>query len=220
MQPLALLVLTMPMFAPCAATTALTGAYIEARTCDIWTAPCFANAEINLAGKHAIMGWNVERGSFQGVDLQGLSVVAVVASTDTLGFPQAGPSKAVVFVDKDATQRQKDALVRLAKNRAGNLLDHVALVEPAAIEIHVCDCSGGTCGSLRVGEIARIETRCVDVTHDKACGNESALYPPLALGTKVQPAVAVEHRFDGKMFNQTWKEADRRGAYVGKFEIR
>ena len=34
----------------------LSGKYIEARTCDVYTAPCFANAEMNLTGKHAVMG--------------------------------------------------------------------------------------------------------------------------------------------------------------------
>ncbi len=34
------------------------------------------------------------------------------------------------------------------------------------------------------------------------------------------PAMASEHTFSGKGFNETWSDADRRGAYVGKFEVR
>ena len=40
----------------------LTGQYIEARTCDIWTGPCFANSEMNLTGKNAVMGWKIDKG--------------------------------------------------------------------------------------------------------------------------------------------------------------
>ena len=50
----------------------LSGQYIEARTCDIWTAPCFANAEINLAGRNALMAWRIDQGKLDDVDLQGL----------------------------------------------------------------------------------------------------------------------------------------------------
>src|SRR5206468_4908959 len=68
-----------------ASAAELTGKYVEARTCDVYTAPCFANAEMNLAGKHAVMGWRVDQGAVDGVKLDGLSVVAVVAASDTLG---------------------------------------------------------------------------------------------------------------------------------------
>src|ERR1700716_2603598 len=77
----------------------ITGQYIEARTCDVWTGPCFANAEMNLGGKHAVLGWKVDKGAFNGVQLDGLSVVAVVAASDTLGLAQTGSAQAVLIVD-------------------------------------------------------------------------------------------------------------------------
>src|SRR3982074_2167679 len=66
----------------------ITGQYVEARTCDIWTAPCFANSEMNLTGKHAVMAWKVEKGIVNGVRLDGLGVAAIIAATDTLGMKQ------------------------------------------------------------------------------------------------------------------------------------
>src|SRR6516225_10584451 len=62
----------------------ITGKYIEARTCDVWTGPCFANAEMNLGGKHAVLGWKVEKGIVNDVRLDGLTIVAVVSASDTL----------------------------------------------------------------------------------------------------------------------------------------
>ena len=35
----------------------VTGQYLESRTCDVWTGPCFANAEMNLGGKTALLAW-------------------------------------------------------------------------------------------------------------------------------------------------------------------
>ena len=198
----------------------LTGQYVEARTCDVYTAPCFANAEMNLAGKHAVMGWRVDQGTVDGVKLDGLSVVAVIAASDTLGLKQTGPSKALIIVDDKANSAQRDALVRLARREGGDLITNVIAVDSAPIELSVGQCKEGGCSSLTVGKVARIETRCVDPQHDKICGNESAFYPPLSKDVQAQTAVALEHSFQGKGFNETWKEGNRRGAYVGSFSIR
>jgi hypothetical protein len=195
----------------------LSGKYIEARTCDVWTAPCFANAEINLAGKHAVMGWKVDQGTVNNVDLKGLSVVAVVAANNTLGLPQTSPAKAVLIVDSKANAVQREALIRLAKEQAGDLTKNIITVQTAPIDVTMCDCKGGTCARLKAGNLAAIETRCLDAHHDKACGNEGSFYPPLAKNTKALAAVATEHRFTGQGFNQVWTDGERRSAYVGSF---
>jgi len=197
----------------------ITGSYIEARTCDVWTGPCFANAEMNLGGKHAVLGWKVEKGAMDGVALDGLGVVAVVAASDTLGLKQTGTAKAVVIVDRRANEAQKAALVRFVKEQGGALTKNVVSVTSAPVDLEICPCSDNACAKLNAG-IARIETRCVDGKHDKVCGNESAFYPPLVKNVKARAAIAVEHRFTGKGVDETWSDAGRRGAYVGTFEIR
>jgi Protein of unknown function (DUF1326) len=202
-----------------ATTPSLTGTYIESRTCDVWTGPCFANSEMNLGGKHAVLGWKVDKGSVAGVKLDGLGVVAVVSASDTLGLDQTGPAKAILIVDQRADKAQKEALVRLAQDQGGELTKNVLAVETAAVELDLCKCEEGGCARLKAGA-ARIETRCISDKHDKVCGNESAFYPPLAKSVEAKPAVAVEHGYNGKAFKETWKETDRRGAYLGSFAIR
>jgi hypothetical protein len=197
----------------------LSGQYIEARTCDIWTAPCFANAEVNLVGKNAVMAWKIDKGTVNNIDVKGLGVVAVVEATDTLGQQQTGPAKAVLIVDSKASKAQREALIDLAKQQGGDLLQNILDVQTASIDLTDCQCKGGSCAKLSVGKVANIETRCVDSQHDKICGNESAFYPPLAKNTKAKAAVAVEHTFAGKGFQQTWKEVERRSAYFGPFEV-
>src|SRR5438105_2008792 len=90
-----------------APAASITGQYVEARTCDVWTGPCFANAEMNLTGKHAVLGWKVDKGTLDDVRLDGLGVVAIVAASDTLGLEQTGPARALLLVDAraDAAQR-------------------------------------------------------------------------------------------------------------------
>ena len=201
-----------------ASAAGISGQYVECRTCDVWTGPCYANAEM-IAGRNAVMGWKVEQGSMDGTTLDGLSVVAVVDAAETLGLDQTGPAKAIVIVDEKANSAQREALVKLARRQGGELLQNVIKVETAPISIDACLCDGKGCATLTAGA-ARIETRCLDMHHDKKCGNEYAYYPPLGKDVHAKAAVAVEHGYNGKGFKHTWKESERRGAYVGSFEIK
>jgi hypothetical protein len=214
LAPLALVLVAAPLPA-----AGITGHYAEVRTCDVWTGPCFANAEMNLIGKQALMAWKVDQGTLDDVRLDGLGVVAVVVASDTLGLKQTGSARAVLIVDSKANAAQRKALVRLAQKQGGDLVRHVVAVETAPVDLTLSRCKGNSCAQLRAGA-ARLETRCIDEQHDKVCGNESAFYPPLARGVKARAAIAVEHGYTGKGLNETWQESDRRGAYVGSFEIR
>ena len=62
------------------------GFYLESRTCQVYTGPCFANAEVGLSGRNAIMAWSIEEGEQQGVSLKGLNVVMLLDASQTLGF--------------------------------------------------------------------------------------------------------------------------------------
>jgi hypothetical protein len=210
----ALLACTAPLSA-----AGITGKYIEARTCDVWTGPCFANAEMNMGGKHAVVGWQVDKGELNGVRLDGLGVVAVIAASDTLGLEQTGASKAVLIVDSRANSAQREALVKLARQQGGKLIENVVGVDSAKVELDICPCADNGCATLKAGA-ASIQTRCLDHKTDKVCGNESAYYPPLTTGVKVKAALAVEHKYSGKGVNETWTDSGRRGAYLGTFEVR
>jgi hypothetical protein len=219
-RTLALTALALVVMAAPVSAAGITGQYLEARTCEVFTGPCFANADTGLVGKHAVLAWKVESGSLDGVTLDGLSVVAVVAASDTLGLRQTGASRSVVIVDSAANTAQREALVRLAKQQGGDLVKNVVAVQAAPISMEICNCKEGGCARLNAGK-ARIETRCIDGKHDKTCGNEWALYPPLAKGIKApRAAVALEHSFSGKELNETWNEGERRGAYLGAFEMK
>jgi hypothetical protein len=197
----------------------LSGKYIEARTCDVWTGPCYANADLHLGGKHAVIGWKVDQGSFEHVKLDGLGVVAVICARDTLGVRQAGKARAVLIVDSRASAEQKAALIKLAKKQGADLIGSVVGVKSAKVDLDICPCKDGGCAKLNAGE-AKIETRCLNAKHDKVCGNESAYYPPLIKGVKAKPALAVEHSYQGSGAGATWDDAGRRGAYLGTFEVR
>src|SRR6266852_9398769 len=93
------------------------GDYVEARTADVYTGPCFANSEVGLTGELAVFGWRVTKGSWSGVDLDGLGVVGVVRASSTLGdvYHSSYPVKAVLIVDERANAEQRLALQGFAK---------------------------------------------------------------------------------------------------------
>jgi hypothetical protein len=199
-------------------TAAIKGDYIEARSADVYTGPCFANSEVGLTGQEAILAWKVEQGDWNGVNLTGLSVVAVVRANATLGDPYHTPypARSVLIVDSRATTAQRTALAAFAASMAGNLLDHVVRVESAPIQMTVEHGDLHGAAKLVAGHVAQIETRSL-CQGDHLCGNESVYYPPLVALNHSMPAFTLDSSFSGQGLGEVWKNVDKRSAFVGSF---
>jgi len=199
-------------------TPGIAGDYLEARTSDVYTGPCFANGEVNLDGEEAVMAWRVRSGGWQGVDLAGLSVVAAVKARSTLGDPFAEPyqARSVIVVDERATPEQRESLVRFAREMGGEMLADVLSVRSAPIEARFDEGPGRA--SVRAGDL--IEARTRPLGHaDHLCGNESVYYPPLSsvATDDATPAFTLANSFRGAEFDSTWSAPDKRSAFVGTF---
>src|SRR5215472_4824079 len=124
-------------FAGAIASGSIYGNYVEARTADVYTGPCFANSEVGLTGQLAVFGWKVTKGSWNGVSLDGLGVVGVVRASSTLGdvYHDAYPVKAVLIVDERANPEQRLALQSFARRMGGDLLQDVVRVDYQPIDM-------------------------------------------------------------------------------------
>ncbi|RPJ61967.1 MAG: DUF1326 domain-containing protein [Acidobacteria bacterium] len=198
-----------------AAGYSVRGDYVEARTADVYTGACVANGEVNLTGKEAIMAWRVAEGEWNGVPLDGLSVVAVVKADSTLGDVTADSlsAQSVIVVDQKANPAQRQALISLAKTLGGDLLRDVLWVQQRSIEFET---GGHGEASVQAGELASLETRCMSST-DHLCGNEDVYYPPLTQVAKPVPAFTLVNAFQGKGLNTTWSNGYKRSAFVATF---
>jgi hypothetical protein len=195
------------------------GDYVETRSADVYTGPCFANAEAGLMGDHAILAWRIRQGGWDGVRLEGLSVVGVVKARATLGDPQGKPypARALVIVDERATEVQRRALLRFAQAMAGELLQNVVRVMAAPIHFDIRgDGEHATQAIVRAGELVRVETRPLS-QQDHICGNEEVFYPPLTPVHHAMPAVAALNHFHGDGLGVTWTIREKRSAFVGHF---
>ena len=195
----------------------ISGSYMEARTCQVYTGPCFANAELNLTGKDALMAWNIEEGKHSGVDLAGLSVVMVVAASDTFAFEGVNDPKSMksaILVDEKASEAQKEALIAFAKEHAGKAGKNVVRVDAAPIKMSL-DTRSLT-GKLQAGKAVKLVTRKAK-PGDCICMNEIAYYPPLTQVTNFAAGVATEGEFTGKGLGTNWSVPQSRSAYMGTF---
>ncbi|MBZ5544482.1 MAG: DUF1326 domain-containing protein [Acidobacteriia bacterium] len=200
------------------AKAAIRGDYIEVRSADVYTGACFANSEVGLVGKEAILAWKVKDGNWNGVDLSGLGVVAVVRAQSTLGDPYHNPypAKSVLILDERASPAQREALEAFAKAMAGKLVEHVVRVDAAPIDLEVVPGHHDARAKLTAGTLARIETRSL-CTGDHLCGNEFVYYPPLTQVANAMPAYTIEEAFTGKGLDAVWWRADKRSAFIGSF---
>src|SRR5438270_2761921 len=84
----------------------VSGQYVEARTAEVFTGGCIMGSEAETVGKQAVLAWKVDRGSFDGVNIDGLSVVAAVTGDRNLGIQEIGgarpATRSVMFVDERA----------------------------------------------------------------------------------------------------------------------
>jgi hypothetical protein len=201
-----------------AATGDLKGDYMETRTCDVYTGPCFANGQGGLTGNDAIMAWSIDRGAFEGVDLAGLKVVVVTNASDTLGFGgtlvlHPDHIRSVVIVDEAATARQRDALVRFASQHARHAGELVKVV-PAPISMSVDHFAAA--GKLEAGKLAGIETRKLHAG-DCVCSNEQTFYPPLNEVRNAVPAYTTAGHYSGTGLGTKWSNPGTRSAFLASF---
>jgi hypothetical protein len=205
--------------APDATTPQISGQYVESRNADVYTGPCIASSEVNIVGQEAILAWHVDRGSWGNVALDGLSIVAVIRASSTLGdeFSSPLPVKAKLIVDVNANEKQRAALINFAQEQAGVLLSNVIAVEELPIELSMGSMHGML--DLQAGNEVHLATRAID-EDDTLCHNETVYYPPLAAHLiHAMPAVSTDSSYSGSELGITWKESGRRGSFVGTFAL-
>lgn len=208
----------------------ISGDYVEARTADVFTGPCFSNAEVFIYGNQAVAAWKVNKGSFQGVDLAGLSVAAAIKGQTTFSEDRPEEATSVVIVDEAADSRQREALIAFAKAMTGKRLNNIVAIRTArlglTVESHTMTVNmqekkhHGMPHAPRAvfwaPGLAEILTRPLGDT-DHLCGNEVVAYAPLSKGVDVLPAYTLGHKYQGEGLGGTWNDPNARSAFVGHF---
>jgi hypothetical protein len=193
---------------------ALTGEYIEARTAEVFTGGCIMNSEAETVGKQAVLAWKVGHGSFNGIALDGLSVVAAVSGDRNLGMQEMGGQKATVrsalYVDQRANAAQQLALVAMANELSKGLVGTIVQVTPTPISFT----DHGSEINVSAGQVTLDVNK--HMTHDPTCG-AMQWFHPLASMDESAIGMASQHVFTGSALGTKWSDPNKKSAFFGTF---
>lgn len=197
-----------------AAGPSVSGTYVEARTAEVFAGGCVMNGEAGTTGREALLAWKVSRGSFNGVALDGLSVVAAVTGDTNLGIREIGgdvaTTRTALFVDQRATPAQRTALVSMAKRLSNGVVDAVVEVTPVAIQF------ADEGANIRVATSTVRLTVSKEMSHDPTCGGKQWFHPLSAVNDAMMGTTA-ENAFSGTSLGTKWSDPDKHSSFFGTF---
>ena len=192
----------------------LSGTYVEARTSEIFAGACVINGEAATTGREALLAWKIDRGQFNGVQLDGLAVVAAVSGDTNLSIREIGgeaaSTRSAVFPDVRATAAQRQALVAMAKTLSKGVISDVIEVTPTAIEF------------VDDGHRVLVATKATRLTvekhlnHDASCGNKQ-WFSPLSTVHHADMGTTLENAYSGATLGTKWSDPDKRSSFFGVF---
>src|SRR5688500_4244108 len=197
-------------------TARITGEYVEARTAEVFAGGCIMNSEAETMGRQALLAWRITSGGFDGVSLDGLTVIAAVAGDRNLGMREMGGEaptavKAIITVDPRATAAQRTALVAVVRELTGGLITQVVRVDTAPMRFAT---------SANYVEVSAADTLLLtikkEMTHDPSCG-AMQWFKPFTQMAHASMGVAEAHSFSGAGLGTKWSAPDKRSAFWGTF---
>jgi len=202
--------------APLAArpATSVTGTYVEARTAEVFAGACVMNGEAATTGREALLAWKVDRGQVNGVTLDGLAVVAALASDNNLGIHEIGgestPARAAIFVDSRANAAQRKALVAMVRSLSGSLISSV--VQETSAPISFVDSGHQITVSADTLKLS-VEKH---LNHDASCGNKQ-WFNPLTRVDRAEMGTTDANEFSGASLCTKWSDPNKRSSFFGRF---
>ncbi len=194
----------------------MSGEYVEARTAEVFTGGCIMGSEAETMGKQAVLAWKVDRGIFNGVSLDGLSVVAAVAGDRNLGIAEIGGGQAnvrsAVFVDaarQPRRSRSRSSRWPASYRRASS--SNIVEVTPAPIQFS----DQGQEIQVATTQVVARDQQSNDARPDL---RRHAVVPPVrAVGAR-EMGVTEQHTFTGSALGTKWSDPNKRSAFFGTFE--
>jgi hypothetical protein len=192
----------------------VSGSYAEARTAEVFTGACIMGSEAETMGKEAVLAWKVDRGSFNGVSIDGLTVVAAVAGDKNLGIQEVGGERALtrstLFVDQRANPAQRLALVAMAADLSKGTLGTIVNVASTPIRFADNDAEVQVTGGPVTLEISK------HAPHEETCG-AMQWFHPLASVDEAEIGLTAQHSFTGSGLGSRWSDPNRRSSFFGTF---
>src|SRR6185436_624179 len=199
------------VFSSRAENVSMRGDYVEVRTASVFAGACHFNGEVTTAGREAMMAWNVTSGKWQGVDLTGVKVMAIVSSDSNLSDKDAARQSEIVI--DSSSRAQSLAMLNAIKEKYASSLGNIVKVRNAPISF------------VREGKNFAVAA-------DEATMNVEAM--PNDLCCKMpnlvwyKPFVGLENRkvgyttnasYGGRKVSEPWSRSGENSAFYGSFAL-
>ena len=189
------------------------GEYLEARSVSVYVGACHYGAEYVEGGREATLVWNIHQGTWNGVSLGGLTVVAVVTAQNNLAV-DTNTRRSVLYLDEKATSEQRSALIDLMTTKRGKVLGEVVSTEIAPITFTKQDVKY----NLRVGEVLTLSVSrypCQNCTQP-----HQIWYKPLEQIDTPIVGKSTAYCYQDKILSVTWNcGEDTNNVFVGNFAM-
>lgn len=200
------------VFSSQAENISLRGDYVEVRTASVFAGACHYNGEVVTTGRDAMMAWNVTNGQWQGVDLSGVRVMAIVSADVNLAENNAA-RKSEIIIDSQASRAQALAMLNALKENYAAALGSIAEVRSAPIRFE------------RVGRNYSVATSEAAINVEAMPNDLCCKMPNLVWYT---PFVGLENRkvgytskalYSGKVVGEPWSRSGENSAFYGSFSL-
>ena len=190
----------------------LRGDYVEVRTASVFAGACHFNGEVVTTGREAMMAWNVTSGKWQGIDLTGVRVLAIVSSDANLAEANAARQSEIV-IDSSASRAQSLAMVNAIKANYASSLGNIVKVRNAPITF------------VREGKTFSVAADDAKMNVQAMPNDLCCRMPNLVWYT---PLVGIENRkvgyttnasYSGNTVSEQWSRSDENSAFYGTFSL-
>jgi hypothetical protein len=200
------------VFSSRAESVSLRGEYVEVRTASVFAGACHYNGEVVTTGRDALMAWNVTSGKWQGVDLAGVRVLAIVSADANLGEANAARQSEII-IDSNASRTQALAMTNALKEKYAVSLGKIVQVRTAPITFE------------RTGRTYAVVTNEAAINVEAMPNDLCCKMPNLVWYT---PLVGLENRkvgytskalYSGKAVGEPWSRSGENSAFYGTFSL-
>ena len=194
-------------------TPVIEGEYIEARSASVYVGACHFGAEYVEGGTEATLVWKIHKGVWNDVQLDGLTIVAVVSAKDNLAI-DTKTRKSVVYVDSKATSEQLAAINNMLATKRAEVLGTVVTTQTASINYT----KNGTKYDVVVGKVLKLSANRFPCTN---CTQPHQIwYEPLIEVKNPIVGKSEIYRYKDKHLTVNWQQGDAaNNVFVADFSL-
>src|SRR5688500_16658603 len=200
------------VFSSQAENVSLRGEYVEVRTASVFAGACHYNGEVVTTGRDAMMAWNVSSGKWQGVDLTGVKVIAVVSADANLAEGHAARQSEII-IDSHASRTQALAMVNALKEKYAASLGKVVEVRSAPVSF---ERNGRTYAVVTNDAAINVEA----MPNDLCCKMPNLVwYTPLVGLENRKVGYTSKALYSGRVVGEPWSRSGENSAFYGSFSL-